>query len=352
MRYGILTYHHIPNYGAVLQAYALCAAIRKLGYDCEIIDYQCENIVKRELSIPQYSNPIKRAAYQCFIWPHQKRKTKECVDFLQKFYSRQHYTKDTIGEADRQYDVFISGSDMIWNLDVNGGDMSYFLDFVGAPHKRLSFASSVGDVWSEEQCSKIEEALKHYQWISVREFDTCEKIRNQFGLPCEVVCDPTMLLEASEWSKFTFSVPENNYVLVYFPYDEILTTARKYAKKEGKKLIILGTTYPWKSNDYKTIYSPQEWMSYIKYADAVFTDSYHGLLFSLYFNRPVWTNNRNNRLAMLLKELEIEKCYIEEDPLFQHTINYEICNKKIWKKRTASIKFLQKELGETKSNAR
>ena len=54
--------------------------------------------------------------------------------------------------------------------------------------------------------------------------------------------------------------------------------------------------------------------------------------FSLYFNRPVWTNNRNNRLAMLLKELEIEKCYIEEDPLFQHTINYEICNKKIWKR--------------------
>ena len=54
MRYGILTYHQIPNYGAVLQAYALCAAIRKLGYDCEIIDYQCENIVKRELSIPQY----------------------------------------------------------------------------------------------------------------------------------------------------------------------------------------------------------------------------------------------------------------------------------------------------------
>ena len=57
-------------------------------------------------------------------------------------------------------------------------------------------------------------------------------------------------------------------------------------------------------------------------------------------------------VRMLLKELEIEKCYIEEDPLFQHTINYEICNKKIWKKRTASIKFLQKELWETKSNAR
>lgn len=185
MRYGILTYHQIPNYGAVLQAYALCAAIRKLGYDCEIIDYQCENIVKRELSIPQYSNPIKRAAYQCFIWPHQKRKTKECVDFLQKFYSRQHYTKDTIGEADRQYDVFISGSDMIWNLDVNGGDMSYFLDFVGAPHKRLSFASSVGDVWSEEQCSKIEEALKHYQWISVREFDTCEKLGTSLVFPAK-----------------------------------------------------------------------------------------------------------------------------------------------------------------------
>lgn len=351
MRYGILTYHQIPNFGAVLQAYALCAAIRKLGLDCEIIDYRCENIVKRELSVPKYSNLIKRMAYKCFIWPHQKRKTEECVDFVRNFYSRQRYTRQTIEEANRQYDVFISGSDMIWNLDVNGGDMSYFLDFVSAPHKRLSFASSVGDVWSEEQCPKIKEALKCYQWISVREFDTCEKIKSQFGLPCEVVCDPTMLLKASEWSKFTLPVRENNYVLVYFPYDEILAAAKRYAKENGKKLIILGTAYPWKSNGYKTIYSPQEWMSYIKYADAVFTDSYHGFLFSLYFNRPVWTNNKNNRLAMLLKELEIEECYIEKDSLFQHMINYEICNKKIEQKRMASMKCLQKELGETKNNA-
>ena len=81
MRYGILTYHQIPNYGAVLQAYALCAAIRKLGYDCEIIDYQCENIVKRELSIPQYSNPIKRAAYQCLFGRTKKEKPRNVLTF-------------------------------------------------------------------------------------------------------------------------------------------------------------------------------------------------------------------------------------------------------------------------------
>lgn len=73
MKYGILTYHNIPNIGAVLQAYALCIKLREFGVDCEIIDYQCENIIQRELKAPYFLNPIKRLVYK-LVYEKKKRK--------------------------------------------------------------------------------------------------------------------------------------------------------------------------------------------------------------------------------------------------------------------------------------
>lgn len=351
MKCGILTYHQIPNFGAVLQAYALCEQIQKLGYKCEIIDYQCSNIIKRELTPPRYSNPIKTLAYRTFIEPHQKMKIRECREFAQDLYSKRSYTRDTICDANKEYDLFISGSDMIWNLDVNGGDTSFFLDFTEAAKGRISYGSSVGGDWTEEQWAKLQKYLKRYDYISVREKDTYEVITEKFGISCNTVCDPTMLLSTSEWDKFIKPVEEKGYVLVYFPYKEILAAASQYAEEKHKELIVLGTAFPWKAHQYKSVYSPQEWMSYIKNADAVFTDSYHGLLFSLYFNRPVWTNNRNNRLANLLDELHLKNCYIENDRFFHNRIDFERCNNNIDRKREDSLQYLRGALEGVKQNA-
>ena len=344
MKCGILTYHQIPNFGAVLQAYALCANIRKLGYNCEIIDYQCSNIIKRELTPPHFSNPVKALAYHRFIEPHQKKKILECRNFVKGLYSDCIYTRTNIGEANREYDMFISGSDMIWNMDVNGKDTSFFLDFTENDKGRISYASSIGGEWTAEQQSEIKNYLNRYDYISVREMDTRKIITDKLGISCDAVCDPTMLLTMGDWNDYTRPVEEKNYILVYFPYKEILAAAERYANIKHKKLIIIGTTYPWKANNYKLVYSPKEWMSYIKYADAVFTDSYHGLLFSLYFNRPVWTNNKNNRLKDLIDELHLEKCYIENDPNFQNQINFDNCNKGIEQKRKESLECLCKAL--------
>ncbi len=346
MKCGILTYHQIPNFGAVLQAYALCCRIRTMGYECEIIDYQCENIIKRELTTIKFSNPLKNVAYHILIQPHQKKKIKECREFVQEFFSNRQYTRNDINEANKKYDLFVSGSDMIWNLDVNGNDTTFFLDFTEKPKRRISYGSSIGGKWPEYQLNNIRNCLERYNYISVREQDTCQIIKDIFDIPCETVCDPTMLLKTSDWDKLTTSVNDNPYVLVYFPYKDILAAAEKYAEIHHKKLIISGTTYPWRAKHYQSMYSPQEWMSYIKYADAVFTDSYHGLLFSLYFNRPVWTNNKNNRFSSLLKELKLEKCYIENDPEFRYKIDYEECNRAIERIRMKSLRYLQKALGE------
>ena len=123
MKYGIMTFHNIPNIGALLQAYSLCMVIRSMGYDCEIIDYECDNIVKRELCYHPHPNLLKDLVLRLF-WHKSKKKIKLCQEYMRSkhLYSLQSYDKRNIIESNKIYDSFISGSDMIWNLDVTGYD--------------------------------------------------------------------------------------------------------------------------------------------------------------------------------------------------------------------------------------
>ena len=84
MKYGILTYHNIPNIGAILQAQALCEFIRSCGYDCDIIDYTCKNIVSRELTFHPSSNLLKNILAK-FFWRKTKQKIKRCDKYEKSF---------------------------------------------------------------------------------------------------------------------------------------------------------------------------------------------------------------------------------------------------------------------------
>lgn len=346
MKYGIITYQGIPNFGAVLQGYALCTALKKNGIDCEIIDYECENIVKRELTYHPQKNIVKDIICRIFIWPHMKKRIIACQEFEKLFHSKIHYTKNNIKQANLEYDGFISGSDMIWNLSVNGNDFSYFLDFVEDDKYRFSYGSSIGDQWKEKDYFRIQEYLSKYAHISVREEDTRRMIEKNFDMKCECVPDPTLLLSADEWKKKVNSVVEKNYVLVYFPYQNILNAAKKYAKRNKKKLVVLDIGIPIKNRDYKIIYSPEEFLSYIYYADAVFTDSYHGLLYSLYFHKPVWTNNHGNRILTILNKLNILNCFIDNDTKLENLIDYNEVDKRLQAIRAQGVEYLKQACKE------
>ena len=341
MKYGIMTYHNIPNFGAILQAYALCKTIRNMGYDCEIVDYTCENIKKRELIFRKTNNAIKNILYRIFTWPHTEKKILECRKYVESLYSKEKYTLYNIEESNERYDGFISGSDMIWNLNVNGYDFNFFLNFVENDRKKISYGSSIGDRWEEKDLENINKLLERYDFISAREEDTSEFINENFDLNCKHVMDPTMLIPRNEWEKQAKKVKEKNYVLVYFPSEKLLQSAKKYCKENNKKLLILQFVLPWKRKNTKMIYSPQEWLSYLKNADAIFTNSYHGLLFSIYFNKKVWTNNNSNRVRGILEKLKLEKCDLKNDPDCKNIIDYNECNEKMNCLRNSSLEYLK-----------
>lgn len=343
MKYGILTYHNIPNIGAVLQAHALCEKIRELGYDCEIIDYTCENIVKRELQFHPLNNAVKSLIYRTLFWPQTIKKAEACADYMQRqrIISTERYTRATINKANSYYDGFISGSDMIWNTKINDHDYTFFLDFVMGGKKKISYGSSIGDVWSKDEEETVKEFLKSYESLSVREEDTCQFIRNELQLPCRVVADPTMLLTGKEWEKFSKKTSYKDYVLVYFANKPILKAAQDYAEKRDKTVLVMNWDVPTKG--YKNIhpYSPDEWIGLFHNCDAVFTNSYHGLLFSLYFNKPVWTANSGNRQKTILSRLGINEALItEENRCDSEIFNFQEIELKLEKIRSESIEYL------------
>ena len=146
MRIGILTFHNIPNVGALLQAYALCLTFRSLGVDCDLIDYTCSNIKERELTFHPTGNALKDLILKLFVYPKTVLKIKACQQFMidRRCYSNIRYTKDTLPDANSRYDAFISGSDMIWNLSVTDYDWTYFCDFVDDDKKKYAYGSSIG----------------------------------------------------------------------------------------------------------------------------------------------------------------------------------------------------------------
>ena len=114
-----------------------------------------------------------------------EKKILQCQEFAKQYYSREKYTLKTIPKANKMYDGFISGSDMIWNLDVNGYDYSYFLDFANEGKKKIAYGSSIGDCWKDTDKSKIKNLLEQYDAVSVREEDTSCYIREAFLLHLE-----------------------------------------------------------------------------------------------------------------------------------------------------------------------
>ena len=343
MKIGILTFHNIPNIGAILQSYSLCQALRQLGFECEIIDYNCENIIRRELTYHHHPNIFKDIAIRCFVWPKTVRKIKRCRDFMlsKEMYSVRQYNRQTIADANNHYDILMSGSDMIWDFAVTENDTTYLLDFSADNKYRYSYGSSCGDsVWNKEQLSVVRQLLNRYNRIAVRE-ESMRDILCDLGINAQLVADPTMLLTPDQWGKMAVNPKQDNYVVVYFPSEKNLRAASLYAKKNNLQVIVINWGLPYRGFINCAPNDPMEWVGYLKNAKAVFTNSYHGLLFALYFNKPVWIGKKGNRFSSILDYLGIKGVELDEDIDFQYTIDYNRVDALLDKMRESSLKYLK-----------
>ena len=349
---GLITFHDTTNFGSLLQTYGLYRKVNELGYYCEVVDYQCRNIVERELPQPlEWKGSLKVFLKDSLKRIVRRRKYSQLHRFL---LSNMHVSpgcdRNTLSEIRDRYDKYLIGSDITWGMDVIGQDTTFFLDFEQDSRKKTAFAASAGNPWAEEHKNIVGPLLKDFDFIAVREDETAEWVEELTGSRPKVVCDPTMLITSDEWKKFCSPRKEaGKYVLVYFDNNagDCLASAKKYARKYGLKVKLIGYGRPRRDVDVVRPYSVEDFLSLINDAAFVVTASYHGMLFSTYFNKDFAYFNRahKSRMNTLANRLGvIDREGGVNDVLEMGPVDFDVVNQKVEDYRKDSMDTLSELL--------
>lgn len=300
MKIGILTFGNGYNYGAILQCYALQKYLKNNDFDVEVINFKKEKKYgksKYNFLAPAY---MARKIYALEHRKQIKEKRKKFDDFFYDciaHYPQNFISEDDISEYANKYDIILFGSDQIWNLSEKIYDRSriFFGEFC-FDGKKISYAASFGDSIEIAKKNKeyIKKMLSKFKNISVREKSGYEFL-NENGINNTFVVDPTLLLNKNDWnllceaSKFK-KIPQK-YILYYsvncrrFSWE----VAKKISKITGLKVInleehpkIIKANF---INDY--VEGPKEFLDLVKNAEYVVTNSFHGTIFSLIFQKKL-----------------------------------------------------------------
>ena len=341
MKAGILTFHEADSYGAVLQAYALQQTLSKLGADSEFVQIQMPQAASQ-------AQPVTGAAAIFARRMQAESKKREALfgEFRQK-YMRRSRTYQPADPIDGDYDCFIAGSDQIWNFRIPGADARYFLPFA-KPEKRYSYAASFGaDSLPEKAKAWAAEQLSRFQSISVREDSGSQIVKELTGREAQVCLDPTLLPDRAEWEALTQQEAAPAYVLLFLlKYDEALVAkAKEEAEKRGVQLRTVTAAFmPQLGMGAWNTTGVTDWLNAIRNAQCVFTNSFHGMVFSMIFGRSFHVqrltgelSSRNGRLEELLSFLKLSDALEGvADP------DYENVWKLLEPRRTASLDYLRR----------
>jgi hypothetical protein len=320
MKIKTITCHNVYNVGASLQAYALFRYLQDLGHDVKIIDYEPPYLRHYKLwgvDNPAYDRPILREVYGILKLPRRIRARQSLKKRLFDKFTREYlsltersYTSDAeLKKNPPQADLYIAGSDQIWNpYFKNGLDPAFYLDFVPDPVVRASYAASFAvDHIAEEKEKKISSMLKRFDFISVRESTGLELLKHMGIENAQQVLDPVFLPDPSVWLGLSENrMIDQPYVLIY-DFDQNPELMRRAETIARKKSCITVSMSGHAEADRKAEAGPLEFLSLIRYADAVVTNSFHATAFSVLFERPFLVYDRkepiNTRMHDFLRLL-------------------------------------------------
>lgn len=354
MKIGLLTFHDTTNFGSFLQTYGLYTAINRQGYECEIIDYKCDAIVDRELPPQKPKNfSIREIAKFVILSPIIRRKYNVFQKSLTKYMniSPSYYRKD-IKNVNRDYDAFVAGSDILWDLRLTEDDTTYFLDFAEGDKKKIAFSTSVGERWHGEHDELARRLVKRLDCIALREKESASWLKEYVSQEVYSVCDPTMLIQRETWDKMANTscyqswIKGKDYVLVYFPTESILEDAKKYAEKHELKVWVINYGLPIKGVKNIKPLGVEDFLCLIRGAQIVLTSSYHGVLFSLYFEKAFYCylreNSHNVRFESLMEKINLNGCIRNPKELFRDPeIDYKQVSERIGQFREQSMTVLK-----------
>lgn len=346
---GCLTWHDVYNFGSELQAYALQETLKNLGYSPEFVSYRKNSSLFSK--IYHYFCEVRAAVTPIDKGHHGEAFIRFRHDFLKC--SKKKYNSKSIVAANKVYSKFICGSDQIWAPNVY--DPTYFLSFTDK--KKVSYAASIGlNEIPNELIPLYSKHLFDFHSISVRENEGKELLKKWCNIDSVVMPDPTTLLNVDQWKHISI-LPKTtkSYVFCYFlnknhEYKEMVM------KMVKQGLNIIGISASNEDSYWMQLIDnagPREFLGYIEKADMVFTDSFHGSIFSLIFQKPVWILERfkvtdplcqNSRIYQLTRDLSITDRILTQNTSEETPINYSNVQMKLNEYIVKGSAFLKRSL--------
>ena len=380
---GILTLQKVANYGGCLQAYALQRCLNNLGFYSEIIDIERplkKNIKLRKkygfliqmiymiyISMRKFGTYIKNAtSFKDIFLQKIKGKKLEFRQFEQDnlVFSNKVYSLKEIKNCQNNYSIIIVGSDQVWNHEFSFVIEPYFLEFIDNGIRKISYAASFGvNSIPNSYFERYANWLKSFDFLSVREKSGADIIKQIANIDASIVLDPTLLIEAKEWNNLINSAHKNEvkYILCYTlsaENDLAIDIAKKIAVNKKYKIIKIGNSKEdinIPNIETRWHVGPLEFLTLIRDAEVIVTNSFHGTAFSLNFGKPFYctlnkANTRIGRILDLLKLVGLEDRIIySTSELSQEKIDIafgSVNMQKLNEERIKSISFLKKALSK------
>lgn len=368
MKIGILTYHRAHNYGALLQAFALKTHLTNLGHNVNFVDYWPTYHGEEYQLIPFFKNrsifgKIKSIIFLIFGFSRIIRRRHGYLQFIRQKLclddNPQFRTEIELTRVD--YDVVIYGSDQIWRRsnspNNNGFSDVYFGAFPKNVKHKVSYAASMGvvDINSQDK-QYIKRMLKNFNAISVREEGLKKYIDELTPQSVALVLDPVFLLSKNDWSALISNmkrVTDEKYILFYHLTRS--TEANSFVNYLNKRyqyrvIEIRGVVEPLLiGKRYFQTANPYDFVTLIQNAEIVVSTSFHGVAFSLIFEKQFYAfcaNENSERIKSLLDNLGVSDRFISNNNtgVIDNLIQYKIVNDKIASLRKESHQFLNSNL--------
>ena len=369
---GILTQPLHDNYGGLLQAYALKTTLERLGHDVQIINRR-RDTVSFEYSVKKFIKGLLGRGPKFKLTGEQQSVISQHTNYFAKTYIKDItlpvYSTEGLKKIAANYDVYVVGSDQVWRPRYSPQITNYYLDFIeGSDKKGLAYAASFGvDEWeyTEKDTKACRQHIHNFKAISVREDSAVDLCLNYLGADAVHVIDPTMLLEKDDYIGLIRKENEDQApgnLMCYILDDQ---QDKQYLINEVSAafdLKVFAANPPQKVGsgpieDMADFIFPKVtyWLNGFNSAEFVITDSFHGTVFSILFNKPflVVANIKRGkaRFESLLKMFKLEDRLItdaremhREKILNMKPVDWDSVNSILVKKRQFAMDFLRTNL--------
>lgn len=327
----LITYHNALSYGACLQAYSTVKVLEDTGNHVEVIDF--ENLYEsrqKKMGFLKYGSAkeIIATLVKRILFQNEQCKKRAFGDFTARYLLTKEKYHDVTEMKKLTADVFVVGSDQVWNPEISGGlEPAFLLDF-GSAGRKIALSSSMGSYcFNDEEKKYAKSRLDDFTAISVREEHAKQQLKSAgVEKDIRVTLDPTLLVTAQEWRGFykekLQSLPKRKRYILAFVIGE--HKKEEVAEIFGRYSALLGLPV-WRImlNTFKTKNvdrviagaTPEEFVALIDHADFVITDSFHGTAFSINMQTPfaLLMNKNAARMEELAKNCKLESRIIKKE---------------------------------------